>query len=190
MIRLAEWTATVTCPVALAERLLQALQPAQVAGQLAQLPLLARAPPAAAGGRRSAAPCRARRPRRSAGGPPGRARSPGPRRASCTTCLWTWLSAGTSTTTSPSSCAWQDSRRLAADPRVRPDSAPRSRRTARRASAPSGCRAWRTRPRRSSPGSARRGRGRRTPNRRRRRACAPPRAAACRARNDRACRTA
>ena len=39
-MRLPECTATVDRPVALAQRLLQALQAAQVAGQLAELPLL------------------------------------------------------------------------------------------------------------------------------------------------------
>ena len=97
-------------PVALAQRLLQALQHAQIAGQLPQLPLLAERLLQALEIAARVAPCRARRPRRSAAGPPGSISIARTSARLRTTCLWTWLSAGTSTTTSPRSCAWQLSR--------------------------------------------------------------------------------
>ena len=117
-------------PLARAQRLLQRCQRVQVDRDVLQPPLRLQRLLAPARSRRAAGACPAPRPRRSGA---GSSVSSSIARTSArlrTTCLWTWLSGGTSMTTSPRSCAWHESRRPAAGPCC-PGSAPRPPRTVR-----------------------------------------------------------
>ena len=125
-------------------------------------------------------PCRARAPRRSAAARPDRWRCRGPRPLCAPPGDGPGCPPGTSITTSPHSCAWQPSRRPgcegAALRRIaRLDGVPAGEVAGARRDAVLGEVAFRRR----GPGSARRCRARRRPNRGRRRACAPPRARSC-----------
>ena len=147
-----------------------------------------RAPPRGAAGRRRGRACRAAALRRSAAARRGSSSMSCASAPLRTTWRCTWLSGGTSMTTSPWTCVEQDSRR--------PGASGCAASCTRCSTAPSGDR-FAARERHAvlgelalgqqRPGSGRRSRARRRPNRCRRRACARPAAAACRAGSARAC---